>query len=289
MRLFNAFISFACLQAVFAEPSAVSVHGQVVVYEALGSYPEANGWSAEPFCAPERELQEGWLVQRVEVDCGGPPRGDYDAYRMPLDEFAEIDSFFFEWRLQTDGDRSEITGVAPAFLATGDLFGVSYHFTIASDRVRLIRDNRLPLVFVDLDPLMPHTYRLELIGAQSYAWFIDGILTDAGIPEGAYPTPTAVIAWGAEVWYQDNTSTWDFVRLGRIPGDASGDYDSDGAATLFDHYFVVDCLSKDGPGIFGGPGENAGPGCRVTDFDGDKDVDLLDFAEFQNLFGGPHP
>jgi len=72
-----------------------------------------------------------------------------------------------------------------------------------------------------------------------------------------------------------------------MPEDASGDYDSDGAAALFDLYFFDDCLTKDGPGIFGGPGHDAGPGCRFADFDADRDVDLLDFAEFQNLFTSP--
>ncbi len=68
-----------------------------------------------------------------------------------------------------------------------------------------------------------------------------------------------------------------------IPDDASGDYDSDGVLKLFDLYFFDDCLTKDGPGIFGGPGNDAGPGCRFADFD--ADVDLLDFARFQNSFG----
>jgi hypothetical protein len=48
-------------------------------------------------------------------------------------------------------------------------------------------------------------------------------------------------------------------------------------------------MTKDGPGIFGGPGQNAGPGCRFTEFDSDHDVDMLDFAEFQNAFGGEYP
>jgi hypothetical protein len=74
--------------------------------------------------------------------------------------------------------------------------------------------------------------------------------------------------------------------MGKIPEDGSGDYNSDAEVTLIDHYFFVDCLTKDGPGIFGGPGEDAGPGCRFADFDADSAVDLLDFAEFQNSFGG---
>ena len=66
-----------------------------------------------------------------------------------------------------------------------------------------------------------------------------------------------------------------------IPHDGSGDYDSDGAATLVDHYFVRECVAD------GGPDVDAGPGCRFTDFDGDTDTDLFDFAEFQNLFNEP--
>ena len=69
-----------------------------------------------------------------------------------------------------------------------------------------------------------------------------------------------------------------------IPKDASGDYDSDSAATLFDYYFVQECVENLATGNPGGPGSDAGPGCRFSDFDGDADVDLGDFAEFQNRF-----
>ena len=53
-----------------------------------------------------------------------------------------------------------------------------------------------------------------------------------------------------------------------------------------DYYFVEDCLTKDGPGIFSGPDNDAGPGCRFADCDGDGDVDLRDIAAFQNAFTG---
>jgi hypothetical protein len=256
----------------------------VVIYEA-DDFPEAFGWTPVPGCFPERSIDNGWLVQVVEVACGGPPGGDQDAYRLDLSAFAGAPTFFIEWRMQTDGDRSEITGTAPAALATSDLFGISYHFTHARDQVRFIRDNRLPLVFADVGASAAHTYRLELDGSEAYAWYIDGLLIDAGLPEGPYPTPTAMIVFRAKPWYMDNTTRWDFIRYGRLPEDGSGDYDSDLVLTLLDHYFVIDCLTKDGPGIFGGPGNAAGPGCRFTDFDLDADVDLFDFAEFQNLFG----
>lgn len=38
---------------------------------------------------------------------------------------------------------------------------------------------------------------------------------------------------------------------------------------------------------FGGPGTPAGEGCVCVDFDGDGDVDLVDFSSFQTAFSGP--
>lgn len=35
-----------------------------------------------------------------------------------------------------------------------------------------------------------------------------------------------------------------------------------------------------------GPGEPAGPGCNVLDFDADGDVDLVDWGLFQLAFTG---
>ena len=171
----------------------------VLSYEATSSFPEAQGWVHDTFCTPERWLENGWLVQHVEVSCGGPPGGDKDRYERSLAEFAGADKFFFQWRMQTDGDRSEIGGVSPSSFTTADLFGVSYHFTIARDQVRLIRDNFLPITYVDVSPEVPHVYRLELYGENWYVWYIDTTLVDAGIPEGAYPTPTGVLRSRAKI------------------------------------------------------------------------------------------
>jgi len=55
-------------------------------------------------------------------------------------------------------------------------------------------------------------------------------------------------------------------------GDADGDVDAD------DTPIAVGCL--------GGPGSDAGPGCRPLDGDRDSDVDLRDFARMQQLFSG---
>jgi hypothetical protein len=277
---------------------AVIAPGQVSSYEG-DSFPEDDGWQRAVYCTPVRSLDGGELVVDVELGCDGPPGGDRDTYTRSIGEFAGTGSFFFEWRVITNGDRSEIIGVAPCSFVTADLYGVSYHFTIARDQVRLIRDNFLPIIFVDLQWDVLHTYRLELRAGKEYRWFIDGEVVDVGTPEGAYPTETAVVQWRTKAWYLPNTTWWSYIRYGHLPADASGDFNSDLAVTLVDWYFVSDCLTKDGPGIFGGPimdnaGPGAGPGCRFVDMEGnagepDGDVDLADFAAFQNLFTGYLP
>jgi hypothetical protein len=157
--------------------------------------------------------------------------------------------------------------------------------TIAEDLVKFYRDAVLPILFIEVEPGIPHVYRVELY-PDWYAFYIDGYLIDEGPPEGPFPAYNPRISWRGRSWYLPCENAWDYIRYGVIPEDASGDFDSDAAHTLIDHYFVYDCLAKDGPGIFGGPDNDAGPGCRFADFDADSDVDLLDLAEFQNLFSG---
>lgn len=191
------------------------------------------------------------------------------------------------WRMRTNGDRSEIVGVAPAMLSAGSLGAVKYHFTIARDQVRLIRDNLLPIVFVDIDRGVSHTHRLELYADALYVWYIDAEVVDSGIPEGSYPSFFPSLTWGAQSWFLENETRWDYIRYGTIPQDATGDYDSDGAVMLDDYYFFHECLSDARPELPGGPEGNSGPGCRFADFDFDTDTDLRDFAAFQNALGQP--
>ncbi len=209
---------------------------------------------------------------------------------MPLTSFADSESFFVEWRMITDNPAWLIEEwQVPTVVVAGGNGPGFYHTVMTADLVRLLRSLSLPLVFAEIEPGTAHAYRLELFGDQLYVMFVDGEIVETGVPEGAYPDPTARLLWGAEVTHDDApnaASAWDYVRAGRIPQDASGDYNNDEAHTLIDHYFIVDCLTKDGPGIFGGPGNAAGPGCRFADFDSDADVDLLDFAAFQNTFSG---
>ena len=77
-----------------------------------------------------------------------------------MEDFIGEEQFFIEWRLETDGHPSEIGEVAPAALVASGTTGVNYHFKISRDLVRLIRDNFLPIVYIDIKPGVNHIYRL---------------------------------------------------------------------------------------------------------------------------------
>ena len=92
------------------------------------------------------------MVQDLQIgECIPPPDGDRDSYTRDLDDFDGVPEFFLEWRVQTDGDRSEIDGGAPALLSAGSFGPVTYHFTIARDRVKFVRDAFAEIVFLDLE------------------------------------------------------------------------------------------------------------------------------------------
>ena len=261
------------------------VHGQLIVYEA-GVFPEQDGWTRDAYCDPVRWIAGDWFWQHVEsCDAYPPPGGQRESFRRSLAAFIGESTFFIEWRKDTDGDRSETGGVAPASLVASGTTGVNYHFTIARDQVRFWRDNFLPILFANIEPGIALTYRLELVGLVSYAWYIDGMLVDDGIPERAYPTDDSnVLSFRAKSWFLESTTRWDYIRYGVIPVDGSGDYDSDEDVDLRDFYFFHECLTNERPGINGGPEQDAGAGCRFADFDADTDVDLRDFATFQTIF-----
>jgi hypothetical protein len=166
--------------------------------------------------------------------------------------------------------------------------GSIYHVVMTESAAVLLRDIFIPRVIVPISVGEPHTYRIEVY-ADEYLWYIDGVIVDSGVPEAPYPDPNAQIVWGAEVTHDSAptaTTAFDYVRFGEIPEPASGDYGNNGEVGLGDYRFVYDCLSKEGPDLLGGPGENTGPGCAFTDFDFDLDVDLFDFAEFASHYTG---
>ena len=170
-------------------------------------------------------------------------------------------------------------------VAMGNFFGVSYHVTVSRDLVQFLRDVNLPIWFIEVQPNIPHTYRIELY-PDRYTFYIDGYVADEGLPEGPFPAYDSLITWRGKSWYLPCHNAWDYIRYGVIPVDGSGDFDSDEDVDARDFYFFHECLTNVRLGINGGPGQNAGPGCRFADFDSDSDVDLHDLAAFQNAFTG---
>lgn len=263
--------------------TAAPLHAEIFSSE-FNSFPVDEGWElVQQWCSPDTWVDDGWYSQTLEMDgCGPPPDGDHDSYTRSIEEFNGTREFFLEFRVETNGDRSEIPGGAPTVVAMGNFFGVLYHCTVAADQIKLFRDVDVPILFVNVEPGMPHTIRVELDNRKpgTYTWYIDGEVVDQGVPKGPFPAYNSMISWVGRASYLPCENRWHYIRFGDLPVDASGDFDSDEDVDLHDFYFVHECLSN------GAPDTDAGPGCRFTDMDSDTDVDLADFAEFQAAFMG---
>ncbi|TWT45564.1 hypothetical protein RAS1_19920 [Phycisphaerae bacterium RAS1] len=253
--------------------------GDVFVYECAQPPPEAGWQVVQIWCDPRQWIDAGWFNQHVEL-CPGypPPGGQQGVYRRLLAELAGATDSYVEWRVETDAARSEIPWGGGAIIAAAD-DGSGYSFYIARDQAKLNRSNSLPIIFVDIVPGTPHTYRLEVRGAALYVWYVDGQVADSGVPVAAFPGANPEISWRAKAAWQANTTRWDYIRYGTIPADASGDYDSDGDVDESDLYFFSECLL--------GEGVPSGPGCRFADFDADGDTDCDDWVAFQAHWTGP--
>lgn len=250
----------------------------VVVFEG-DVFPELDGWQRIGTFDADRWIASDNFCQFVELGVWAPPPlGEFDGYQRSLAEFAASDAFFIEWKVETGAPASELDqfGIPCAMSAAGTN-AANYQFIITDQRVRVIRDNFLPLVLADIDPNVCHTYRLELFNPDSYQWYIDVQLIDWGISEGRYPNPDSVLLWAARFELNEHTTHWDYIRYGDIPVDGSGDFDSDGLVGQSDVRYFLECLDDAETG--------AGPGCRFSDFDFDGDVDLEDYAAFQRSFG----
>jgi hypothetical protein len=64
------------------------------------------------------------------------------------------------------------------------------------------------------------------------------------------------------------------------PPEKLGDGDHDGDRDLDDFVILAVCFTGDGPGALL-------PGCEMMDYDGDADVDLVDFGSFLAAYSGP--
>jgi hypothetical protein len=244
------------------------------------SDPVSEGWEQlQQYCDPTTWNDNGWYHQVLDFEaCGPPPGGGQDSYVRSITEFNGEPEFYCEFRVLTDGDRSEIPGGAPVGFAMFNSFGINYHLTIARDRVRFLRDVQLPILYFDIEPDVPHTYRIELSPGW-YRFYIDTLLANEGVPEGPYPSENATITWRGKAYYLPCHNQWDFFRYGVTQQEGSGDYDSDGEVNEFDFYFFQD--------YFSGTDVPVLPGGRFADFDFDGDIDCDDWEAFQLAWTDP--
>ena len=192
----------------------------VVEYEGE-VFPEEVGFEREIRYDPERWIDEGWLFQHVVArGNGGPFEGDNDSYRYSLSSFAEL-PFFVEWRVITDAPNSEVDGNnGGAILAVAgsgvNAPVVTYHFNMASGLARLLFGFPMPTLYFDIEPGVPHTYRLEVYGGDYFEFTIDGVVRASGLPEDAWPNSDASMIWGARYFQSAHTTQWDYIRFGTI-------------------------------------------------------------------------
>jgi hypothetical protein len=276
-RAKGAWLAIALSVAASSALAGNPVH--IVAYEWDEDFFPELFWDADPFPPPgERRIENGWYIHSLSST-------DEDSFfRTAIDRFFGVDGFFVEWRAISDSPAWLVEEVqVPAIMSASGQAASWYRMTFADSAAGLFRHPFLPFVVAEISAGIPHVYRLEVYPDQ-YFWYIDGLVADSGVPQGPYPDANAVLGWGTRSNGFETTSAWDYIRFGRISDDGTGDIDTDNEADHVDTPYVIECLTRDGPEIFGGPQQNAGPGCRFTDFDGDSDVDLLDFAEFANIF-----
>src|SRR5262249_10495811 len=142
----------------------------VFVYQA-DAMPEQAGWTiVQIFCNPQLWVADGHFFQHVDMCPDVQPPGEQSAsYKRAMDEFVGAPTLFIEWRAQTNADRSELPWGGGLTLSAASDSGANYRFSIAGDHAELNRDNLLPIVSVDLEAGVAHTFRLELVSAASYA------------------------------------------------------------------------------------------------------------------------
>jgi hypothetical protein len=178
--------------------------------------PELDGWQREGSFDCDRWIEDGWFHQFCELGEWEEPIGETDAYRTSLAGFAGVENFFVEWVVETDIPAAilEVSGVATNVTAGGN-GAAFYHTTITDERVQLLRDTDIPLVFVDIEPGVPHKYRIELTPS-SFKWLIDDEVVHSGTPEGPYPTEDSYLVWMSRHYLFDNNSGWDYIEFGSV-------------------------------------------------------------------------
>ena len=186
-------------------------------------FPEDLGFERQIHQDPVRWIDDGWFVQEIDVGegDGSPFSGDHDTYVLDIGLYTG-EPFYVEWRMITDAPNEEIdthNGGAKMILVGGS---VAYHCSMASGLARILRGYPYPTQYFEIEPGVPHTYRLEVYGAEYFSLSIDDVIVDDGLPEADWPTPTALISFGSLYYLNEHTTQWDYVRFGSIPEPATG-------------------------------------------------------------------
>jgi hypothetical protein len=152
--------------------AAAPAHAQVFSSEFF-SDPVFEGWDLVQRICAATWVDEAWYLQQFDPNtCPTGSGAGQDVYRRSLEPLNGVTPFFTEFRVVTDGDRSEIPGGAPALLALGCSCPVIYHITVSRDLVRFLRDLDVGSSFIEVEAGIPHTFRIELY-PDRYAFFID--------------------------------------------------------------------------------------------------------------------
>lgn len=235
-------------------------------------------------CEYQQWAVDGLLFQEVPLCEDFPGFGARIDHGRDVENLDGITSWFAEWRLITTGIREELPYTAPAHLVVADGSTLLYHFTIADDRVRFIRQLGVnPTLYFDITAAEWHTFRVEVFGidlGETYVVYINGEIVDSGTAEGPLLNPPfqARVNMRAKSKFVPSVATWDYIRWGEIPADGSGDFDRDGEVGPFEVFYIQECLTTEAGGW---------AGCEWADMDSDGDTDCDDWALFLAAWTDP--
>ena len=244
----------------------------------------SQGWCGcppEP-CEGTQWIEDGKLFQQNGL-CEGVEGANFVSHFRPIEEHSTTGGWFAEWRMVTDGISEELLFVAPASVVVWDANAMLYHFTIADDQVRFVRDFDFPVLYFDIGP-GTHTYRLELYGKdldETYLVYIDGQLQDSGAPEGPLFNPVtgnAQVNFRSKAVLVPSTAIWSYFRWGDLQVDGGGDFTEDGEVDFDDLPYFQECLTTDA---------GAWPGCAWADMDFSGGVNCDDWALFLEAWTDP--
>ena len=216
--VFSSVVALLCLGV----SSVASADVPPVFFEG-DCFPEELGFERTTHHRPDRWIDDGWFVQEIDVGDGdgSPYSGELDTYLYDLGPYTG-EPFYVEWRMITDAPNEEIdahSGGANMILVGGD---VAYRCSMASGLAGILRGYPYPIQYFEIEPGVPHTYRLEVYGAEYFSLSIDEVIVDDGLPEADWPTPDALISFGSRYYLNEHITQWDYIRFGSIPEPASG-------------------------------------------------------------------